>query len=126
MFVTTKLPPGNAGRERTLDDSLRALAMDYVDLWLVHWPPRGRALISTWEQLLAARDQGLARVVGVSNYSLAQLDQLAAATGQMPQVNQIPWAPALYDPAVEEGTAAAASSSRATARSRTPTCATRC
>ncbi|HEU4896136.1 MAG TPA: aldo/keto reductase [Actinomycetota bacterium] len=104
VFVTTKLPPGNAGRERrTLDDSLRALAMDYVDLWLVHWPPRGRALISTWEQLLAARDQGLARAVGVSNYSLAQLDQLAAATGQMPQVNQIPWAPALYDPAVEEG-----------------------
>jgi 2,5-diketo-D-gluconate reductase A len=104
VFVTTKLPPGNAGRERrTLDDSLRALGMEYVDLWLVHWPPRGRALVSTWQELLAARDQGLARAVGVSNYSLAQLDQLAAATGQVPQVNQIPWAPALYDPALAEG-----------------------
>jgi 2,5-diketo-D-gluconate reductase A len=101
LFVTTKLPPGNAGRERrTLDNSLRALGMDYVDLWLVHWPPRGRALIPTWKELLAVRDQGLARAVGVSNYSMAQLDELIAATGQAPQVNQIPWAPALYDPAL--------------------------
>ena len=74
LFVTTKLPPGEAGRERrTLDDSLRALGMGYVDLWLVHWPPRGRALVSTWRELLAVRDQGLARAVGVSNYSIAQL-----------------------------------------------------
>ncbi|HEV3463963.1 MAG TPA: aldo/keto reductase [Actinomycetota bacterium] len=103
VFVTTKLPPGNAGRERrTLDDSLRALGMDYVDLWLVHWPPRDRALVPTWEALLAARDQGLARAVGVSNYGIDQLDQLTAATGQAPQVNQIPWAPALHDPGVAE------------------------
>jgi 2,5-diketo-D-gluconate reductase A len=100
VFVTTKLPPGAAGRERrTLDDSLRALGTDYVDLWLVHWPPRGRALVSTWEQLLAARDAGPARAVGVSNYSIGELDQVTAATGQAPQVNQIPWAPALYDAA---------------------------
>jgi 2,5-diketo-D-gluconate reductase A len=104
LFVTTKLPPGNAGRERrTLAESLRALAMDYVDLWLVHWPPRARALVPTWEALLAARDQGLARAVGVSNYSPAQLDELTAATGQVPQVNQIPWAPALHDPALLDG-----------------------
>jgi 2,5-diketo-D-gluconate reductase A len=101
LFVTTKLPPGAAGRERrTLDDSLRALAMDHVDLWLVHWPPRGGALVSTWRALLAARDQGLARAVGVSNYRTAQLDELTAATGVAPQVNQIPWAPALYDAAL--------------------------
>jgi 2,5-diketo-D-gluconate reductase A len=103
VFITTNLPPGAAGQERrTLDNSLRALGMAYVDLWLVHWPPRGRALISTWKELLAARDQGLARAVGVSNYSPAELDQLTAATGQMPQVNQIPWAPALHDPALLE------------------------
>jgi 2,5-diketo-D-gluconate reductase A len=101
VFVTTKLPPGAAGRERrTLDDSLRSLGMDHVDLWLVHWPPRGRALVSTWRELLATRDQGLARAVGVSNYSLAQLDELTAATGATPQVNQIPWAPARHDPAL--------------------------
>jgi 2,5-diketo-D-gluconate reductase A len=99
VFITTKLPPGDAGRERrTLDNSLRALGMAYVDLWLVHWPPRGRALVSTWRELLAARDQGLARAIGVSNYRLGQLDELTAATGATPQVNQIPWAPTRYDP----------------------------
>jgi 2,5-diketo-D-gluconate reductase A len=103
VFVTTKLPQGAAGRERrTLDNSLRSLDMDYVDLWLVHWPPRGRALISTWKELLAVRDQGLARAVGVSNYSTAQLDELIAATGAAPQVNQIPWAPALYDVVLQD------------------------
>jgi 2,5-diketo-D-gluconate reductase A len=117
VFVTTKLPPGAAGRERrTLDNSLRALGMAYVDLWLVHWPPRGRALVSTWKELLAVRDQGLARAVGVSNYSMAQLDELIGAIGEAPQVNQIPWA----------RIAGAGWCWRATARSRTPTCATRC
>jgi 2,5-diketo-D-gluconate reductase A len=101
LFVTTKLPPGAAGRERRiLEGSLGALGMDHLDLWLVHWPPRGRALVSTWKELLAARDRGLARAVGVSNYSLAQLDELLAATGATPQVNQIPWAPTRYDPAL--------------------------
>jgi 2,5-diketo-D-gluconate reductase A len=104
LFVTTKLPPGAAGRERrTLEGSLRALGMAYVDLWLIHWPPRGRALVSTWKELLAVRDQGLARAVGVSNYSPAQLDKLIGATGEAPQVNQIPWAPTLYDAALLGG-----------------------
>jgi diketogulonate reductase-like aldo/keto reductase len=75
VFVTTKLPPGAAGRKRrVLDSSLQALGIDYVDLWLVHWPPRARALVSTWKELLAVRHQGLARAVGVSNYRPAQLD----------------------------------------------------
>jgi len=101
VFVTTKLPPGDAGRERrTLDNSLRALDMDYVDLWLVHWPPRDRALVPTWKELLAVREEGLARAVGVSNYSIAQLDGLTTATGEAPQVNQVPWAPSRYDAAV--------------------------
>jgi 2,5-diketo-D-gluconate reductase A len=105
VFITTKLPPGAVGRERaTIEASLRDLGTDYVDLWLVHWPPRGRrALVSTWKELLAVRDQGLARAVGVSNYSLGELDELVAATGEAPQVNQIPWAPALYDPALADG-----------------------
>jgi 2,5-diketo-D-gluconate reductase A len=77
VFITTKLPPGAAGRERrTLEGSLRALGMGYVDLWLVHWPPRGRALVSSWKELLAVRDQELARAVGVSNYRTAHLDEL--------------------------------------------------
>lgn len=103
VFVTTKLPPGDAGRERTtLEASLRALGLEYVDLWLIHWPPdRGRGP-QVWKQLLALRDEGLARAVGVSNYSIAQLDELVRATGEGPAVNQVRWAPALHDPAEVE------------------------
>ena len=98
VFVTTKLPPARAGQERrTITESLRALGMDHVDLWLIHWPPAGRAKPETWQQLLALRDEGLARTVGVSNYSVHQIDELIAATGEAPAVNQIPWGPSLYD-----------------------------
>lgn len=99
VFLTTKLPPGNVGREReTLVASLRALGSDHVDLWLIHWPPGRRAAPQTWRELLAARDDGLARAVGVSNYSITQLDGLVAATGEAPAVNQIPWSPSQHDP----------------------------
>jgi 2,5-diketo-D-gluconate reductase A len=101
IFVTTKLPPGNAGRARaTLDESLRALGTGYVDLWLVHWPPRRKASPQLWREFLAVRDEGLCRAVGVSNYSVAEIDELIAATGERPAVNQIPWSPSQYDPAL--------------------------
>ncbi|MBV9206574.1 MAG: aldo/keto reductase [Actinobacteria bacterium] len=101
VFVTTKLPPGRAGRARaTLAESLAALGLDYVDFWLVHWPPRGRDLVPLWRDFLALRDQGLTRAVGVSNYSVRQIDELIAATGEKPAVNQIPWSPARYDAAL--------------------------
>jgi 2,5-diketo-D-gluconate reductase A len=99
VFLTTKLPPGSAGREReAIAASLRALGTDYVDLWLVHWPPRNRALPGTWRELLAIRDQGLARAVGVSNYSPSQVDELLDDSGEAPSVNQIPWSPRRHDP----------------------------
>jgi 2,5-diketo-D-gluconate reductase A len=101
VFVTTKLPPGNASRVRaTLAESLRALDTEYVDLWLIHWPPRRGASVPLWREFLAVRDAGLARSVGVSNYGIAQIDELIAATGQRPTVNQIPWSPSRYDPAL--------------------------
>src|SRR6516164_11177199 len=99
VFLTTKLPSSRADRERaTLAASLRALGTDHVDLWLVHWPPPGRKLCHVWQELLSLRDAGRVRAVGVSNYSLAQIDRLTEATGQAPTVNQIPWSPARHDP----------------------------
>jgi 2,5-diketo-D-gluconate reductase A len=98
VFLTTKLPPDRAGKERaTLDDSLAALGVDAVDLWLIHWPPRRGGSVPVWREFLAARDEGRARAVGVSNYGTDEIDELIAATGQRPAVNQIRWGPRLYD-----------------------------
>ncbi len=103
VFVTTKLPPREARRaEQTLTASLDALGVDAVDLWLVHWRPGG-AGEDLWERFVAAREAGRARAVGVSNYSLDQVDRLTRATGVTPAVNQVSWAPALHDAAVEAG-----------------------
>jgi diketogulonate reductase-like aldo/keto reductase len=103
IFVTTKLSPDDVGRERvTIESSLEALALDHVDLWLIHWPPDGRASPKVWEQLLAAREAGFTTHVGVSNYSIEQIDELVTATGEGPSVNQVPWAPSLHDAAVAD------------------------
>jgi diketogulonate reductase-like aldo/keto reductase len=98
LFVTTKLPPDHAGREaQTIEESLRFLKLDYVDLWLIHWPVDGAAAPHVWKQLIAARDRGQVRAIGVSNYSAAFIDELIDATGVTPAVNQIPWSPRDHD-----------------------------
>ncbi|GIG21689.1 oxidoreductase [Cellulomonas chitinilytica] len=98
VFLTTKLPPDHAGRERrTLTESLAALGVDHLDLWLVHWPPHRRATPETWQAFREARDEGLVRSIGVSNYSIAQIDELVAVTGEAPAVNQIPYGPKDHD-----------------------------
>jgi diketogulonate reductase-like aldo/keto reductase len=98
VFITTKLPPSQAGREReTIGASLAALDTEYVDLWLIHWPPADAASIATWREFLAVRDEGLARAVGVSNFSTDQIDALIQATEEAPAVNQIRWSPSLFD-----------------------------
>ena len=101
VFLTTKLPAERAGRARaTLDESRRALGVDAIDLWLIHWPPgRGRS-VGVWREFLAARDAGLIRAAGVSNYDAAGIDELTAGTGERPSVNQIRFGPSLWDPAV--------------------------
>src|SRR5690606_18763463 len=97
IFVTTKMPPNHVGRERrTLDESLTALDTDYVDLWLVHWPPGGTAGVPSWRVFNQALTEGLARAIGVSNYSLEQIDEITEATGTPPAVNQIKWSPLLF------------------------------
>jgi diketogulonate reductase-like aldo/keto reductase len=101
VFITTKLLPSDASRPReALDASLRALGTDYVDLWLVHWPPRRQVLVPLWRELLALRDESRCRAVGVSNYDLGQIDQLIQATQERPAVNQLPWSPSRHNPAL--------------------------
>ncbi len=105
VFVTTKLPPGKAGQERaTLEQSLEQLGVPSVDLWLVHARPSGRGIsVSVWKQFLQAQADGLVTDIGVSNYSLQDLDELADATGVLPAVNQIKWSPLLFDQAELDG-----------------------
>ncbi|MFI6231456.1 aldo/keto reductase [Micromonospora echinospora] len=99
VFVTTKIPSDGVRRERhVLEASLAALETGHVDLWLIHWPPAAPGdSVRMWRQVLKARDDGLARAVGVSNYSTAQIDELIQATTEAPAVNQIRWGPMLYD-----------------------------
>jgi diketogulonate reductase-like aldo/keto reductase len=102
VFVTTKCPPDDQDRAReVLEQSLEALGLDSVDLWLVHWPPADA--VKMWQAFVQAQADGLVRDIGVSNFSLAQLDEIEQATGVKAAVNQIKWSPLLFDRAVEDG-----------------------
>jgi 2,5-diketo-D-gluconate reductase A len=105
VFVTTKIRPSDAGKERSvLGRSLRALQTDYLDLWLVHWPPSRTAdSRQLWNALLEVQAEGLVKDVGVSNYGLPELDDLIRSSSQAPAVNQIDWGPTLFDPRVLAG-----------------------
>jgi diketogulonate reductase-like aldo/keto reductase len=104
VFVTTKCPPGDSGHELdTLRRSLDQLRTDRVDLWLVHWPAADRPDSQLWSGFVHARDEGLARDIGVSNYSLEQIDEITASTGVAPAVNQVEWSPLLFDRTVLDG-----------------------
>ena len=99
VFVTTKLPPEDAGRAaEVLDESLGRLGLDHVDLWLVHWPPPANEVVPVWEAFRAARESGRVRAIGVSNYDLRLIDSLVDTFGEPPAVNQIPWSPSGHDP----------------------------
>ena len=102
VFVTTKCPPDKASEARAvLEESLSLLGLDAVDLWLVHWPPSDP--VAMWEVFVQAQADGLVRDVGVSNFSLDQVDEVERATGVRPAVNQIKWSPLLFDRAVLDG-----------------------
>jgi 2,5-diketo-D-gluconate reductase A len=115
VFITSKLAPDRFGRygadlrirgrrlRPTLEASLEQLGVQQLDLWLVHWPPRSGVGASVWEQFVTVRDEGLVRDIGVSNYSIAQVDELIACTGVAPAVNQIRWGPSLFDRTVLDG-----------------------
>jgi diketogulonate reductase-like aldo/keto reductase len=98
VFVTTKCPPSKAGRELdTLKESLDLLQTDHVDLWLIHWPADASSNNGIWRAFGVARQAGLAREIGVSNFDAALLDEVTEANGITPAVNQIEWSPLLYD-----------------------------
>ncbi len=103
VFVTTKCPPNLAGRELdTLRRSLDLLGTEYVDLWLIHWPGENAVNLEMWRAFIDAKESGLARDIGVSNFRVEVIDDLASETGSEPVVNQIEWSPLLFDATVLE------------------------
>jgi len=98
VFLTTKCPPNRSGRElETLHQSLDLLRTDHVDLWLIHWPGEGSANQELWAAFVDARESGLARDIGVSNFDASLIDEVTGAANVAPAVNQIEWSPLLYD-----------------------------
>lgn len=95
IFVTTKLWNDDHGDpERALDTSLRKLNLDYVDLYLIHFPVPERR--QSWRALEGLQAQGKARSIGVSNFTIRHLTELLAETGTIPAVNQVEIHPYLY------------------------------
>jgi diketogulonate reductase-like aldo/keto reductase len=95
IFVTTKLWNSDHGNPaRALDTSLRKLKLDYVDLYLIHYPVRERR--QSWHALEALRAKDKARSIGVSNFTIRHLTELLAETKTVPAVNQVELHPYLY------------------------------
>lgn len=121
MWITSKLWNDSHAPEHVrpaLETSLTKLQLDYLDLYLIHWPvalrhgielPRGPEdfiplsevpLESTWEAMSNVSEQGLARQVGVSNFSKRMIEQVSVATGHTPALNQVELHPYLQQDAL--------------------------
>ncbi|OZM80412.1 aldo/keto reductase [Pseudonocardia sp. MH-G8] len=99
VFVTTKLNNPRHGYDEAitaLDESLEKLGLEYVDLFLIHWPrPQADLYVETWRAFEKIASDGRARSIGVSNFQVPHLERLAAETGTVPAVNQIELHPLL-------------------------------
>ena len=97
VFITTKVATpdqGFASATRACDESLRRLGLDYVDLYLIHWPSR-RKRVETWEAMEKLVASGKARAVGVSNFMVHHLMELREASVLVPAIDQIELSPFL-------------------------------
>ncbi len=99
LFVTTKVWNSDQGYDRTLrafDASLARLGLEYVDLYLIHWPVPGRDLyVDTWRALERLAEEGRSRSIGVSNFNPGHLQRLFDETDVVPAVNQVELHPRL-------------------------------
>ena len=93
VFVTTKLWNDAHGYDaafKAARESLKRLKLDYVDLYLIHWPQPQRGLyLETWRALIALREEGLARSIGVSNFHADHLQRIIDDSGVTPALNQV-------------------------------------
>jgi diketogulonate reductase-like aldo/keto reductase len=119
VFVTTKFYPGRDDAEAEAQRSLERLGVEYVDLYIIHWPQGGPT--RAWDGMQRAQAAGYARSIGVSNYSADELDTLLAVADSPPVVNQVQFSPfefrrGLWKTAEERGIALEAYSPLGTGR----------
>ena len=96
LFVTTKIWPNEFGYDKTLKafvGNLERLQFDYVDQLLIHWPGDKQKTLETWEAFIKIYDDEKARSIGVSNFSIKELELLKEAGNIKPVVNQIKFTP---------------------------------
>jgi diketogulonate reductase-like aldo/keto reductase len=91
VFITTKFYPRSRDPVAAVEQSLKRLGVDYVDLYIVHWPRRGPT--SAWAGMERSHLLGHARSIGVSNYSVAELHDILAVAKVVPVVNQVQLSP---------------------------------
>jgi 2,5-diketo-D-gluconate reductase A len=106
VFVVTKLWNSEQGYDSTLkafDASMERLGLDYLDLYLIHWPcPELNTYVDTFKAFAALHDQGRIRSIGVSNFGPEHLSVLIDATGIVPAVNQVELHPSLSQKELRE------------------------
>lgn len=97
LIVTSKVPGRHHAYEnakQTIEESLLRTGLDYLDLYLIHWPlPKQNRYVEAWNALIDAQSRGLVRWIGVSNFLPVHLERLKQETGIVPAVNQIQLSP---------------------------------
>jgi methylglyoxal/glyoxal reductase len=94
VFVTTKFRPSSRDPVAAAEASLRRLGVDYVDLYIVHWPGGGSTW--AWPGMERAQELGYARSIGVSNFDVGELQQVLETASIAPVVNQVQFSPYEY------------------------------
>lgn len=93
LFIATKVwndSHGHVSTKQAFDESLEKLGLDYVDLYLIHWPvPKAGLYVEAWECMIQLRDEGRAKSIGVCNFNISHLQRLLDETGVLPVLNQI-------------------------------------
>jgi methylglyoxal/glyoxal reductase len=98
LFITTKLWPAEQGYKSTIaacDRSIKFLGLNYIDLYLIHWPVI-ELLGETWKAMETLLREGKCRAIGISNYMIPHLEYLLAHSSITPAVNQVEFSPYLY------------------------------